>query len=463
MKKSYKKIFGFWIVIGIILISAPLYADSFLPKYVQYTLPNGMEVYLVEDHCLPMIHARLIFKNGASSDSSSLAGLSYITMELLTKGTKKYPAEILNSMIDSTGGNIYSLVSYDVCGIYGDFLARDLDFSMEVISEMVISPKFTETTLDNLRRRVLSNIIREQGLTLKFMSLLLIGEIYGEEGYGLPIEGTFESISDIEIDQLEMYYKQNICPNNAVLILSGDFKNDTASKLIKDKFSKWSKSEKIIAPKPKGITPDQTRIIIIDEPNAEISEFVIGRDVENLKSESGVALQILNYLLGGSGSISILSQRLLTEYILVTDIKSEIIWKKESGTFKLSGSANHINLAEAVEKSLAEMEFLTELKLPLNEISDAKNYHKNIYASVFEGSESTANQFVEFIRMGLNPDFYYKYLERIDKITPNDLRECARKYFKRENMVIVVSGPASIIKPGLSNLGSVELIKMSRN
>jgi len=463
MNRKHRNIYRLLLIIGVILVSVPTQADNFLPKYTHYTLSNGLEVYLVENHSLPMIHTRMIFKSGSTSDPQDLSGLAFMTTQLLTTATEKYPSESLTVIIDSTGGMIGPMVGYDMCGLRGSFLTRDLGFALSIMSEMVKSPEFSEATLDNLRRRSISNSIREQRVVSRILNFVFKSQIYGNQGYGLPIDGTFESLEQIEVEHLKMFHRDNICAGNSILILTGDFNKNIAQKIIKDEFSDWSKCGQMKSPDIINPDHEDIKILIIDNPDAESSEYLIGREVDVLNSESGAAFRMLNYMLGGSGSISILAQRLMTKYFLVTDISSTVDWNKESATFKLMGSSSNNNLSEAIEKSLAEMEYLTEVKLPLSDIEDARNYHRNIFASVFENSFSTANQFAEFVRIGNTPEYYHEFLKGVETITPDDLRNCARKYFNRKGMIIVISGPALQIKSSLSKIGPIKLIKMSRN
>ena len=193
MSKLYVIIITLILITGLTVVSS-VWADDILPEYSSYTLSNGMKVVFIPDNRQPMINLRILVKTGSSSDSTYLSGLAAITGELLPSGTANFPGEKLMSMIDSTGGSILPLIRRDVTYLFGNFLARDLEFGLTVYADAVIRPEFEEDDLERQKRRYLSNLKREEAIVDAQLNKTMYNVAYGNDGFGLPIAGNVKSI-----------------------------------------------------------------------------------------------------------------------------------------------------------------------------------------------------------------------------------------------------------------------------
>jgi zinc protease len=428
------------------------------PKYSEFTLSNGLQVVLVEDNRQPLVDFRMSFGTGSSTDLARLSGRAAIACDMFKEGTKNYTSDTLLSAIDATGGVIHQGVRRDNIFIQGNFLSRDLDFSMNILAEMVIRSQLPEEGLERLKKRLLSRTVRGQSIAIDRLINTLYNSVYGDEGYGLPVMGTQVGLRKICIDDIRKFFSQNIRPNNTLLVVAGNFKINDTRKLIKKLFSNWEKGNEFSKPIVNKSIPDSLRIILYDNREACGTDFMLGRSAASRKSEHTPSLLLLNYILGQGGEVSRLSKRLIHEQKLVTDIRSKVDWSREEGMFFISGATTNEMAVEAIRQTLEVMNDLRNIRISAAELEEAKNFFRGIISGYFENAYGTVNRISYILNWELTLDHYDNILKEFDSITPNHLRKTAQMFLDENHMTVVISGPGDILKRGLSDIAPIEVI-----
>ncbi|MEW5924455.1 MAG: pitrilysin family protein [Candidatus Zixiibacteriota bacterium] len=460
MMSSNKKIFTAIVgLLAMIAAGAPISESGIVPDYQRFNLPNGMEVYLVEDHRLPMIDFFMLFGTGTAPDSSRTSGLCSISLSMLQDGTENFPDTLLTSAIDSTGGSVRFIANRDGSFIEGTFLSRDLQFSLEVLADMVQRPKLTETNLDRKKRRFISISMQRRSVATDRLANVLYNRLYGEEGYGLSPNGTRAGIDNIELEDIKAFLDANMRPNNATLFLGGDISASEARKLINRLFSDWQPGKESYKPIVNPSLPDSLKIIILDYPDAPSTDFLLGRSAVPAGSENTPALILFDYILGGGGEISRLWQKVVSEQSLATSVGSSVDWSRQNGAWMISGNASNDMAAGAILKIIGVIDELREIRVPFKELDEAKNFFYGYSLGYYESTYSSLAMMATLKRIGVDQDFYEKLTERFKVCDPNRLRGIAEKLLDKKNMIIVVSGPADILRPGLSQLGKIEVME----
>ncbi|UCD94008.1 MAG: insulinase family protein [Candidatus Zixiibacteriota bacterium] len=439
------------------------FGGGILPEHSSFTLANGLQVILVEDHRWPILEYSMLFKTGSAVDSARICGLAGVTMEMLKEGAEKFPGGALIEAIDSVGGLITFDTRQYALFIKGSFLARDEELALQLVAQMVTAPKFDEEGLDRLKKRYDSVIMQVNSVARYRLIHKLYGSIYGDDGYGLPSSGTRAGIRRIELDDVRSFYERNVRPNNAALVIAGDFKAGDVKKLIKKLFSKWEKGTDFSRPIANQSIPDSLRIIILDNPEAASSEFMIGRPAVPSLSEAVPAFILLDYLLGGAGEISRLSRCLIRQHALATTISSSIDWSTGDGMLSIYGGATNEMTAEAIRQVLATLQDLRNIRVPAGELGDAKSHFRGEMAGYFQNPSRTVNMLSRIISLNLKLNFHDQLLKQFDSVDPGVIRKTAQKFLDENHLTVVVMGPEDILRRGLSELGQVEVISTGRN
>lgn len=460
MKMFSNKKSAFTIVVILLVAAGASTAEAgIVPAYQRFSLANGMEVYLIEDHRQPMINFFLLFGTGTATDSSRTSGLCSISMSMLQDGTENFPDTVLTSAIDSTGGSVRFIAHRDGSIIEGTFLSRDLQFSLEVMADMVQRPKLTGANLDIKKRRFISTSMQRQSVATQRLANVLYNRLYGDDGYGLPANGTRQGIGNIGLADVKAFLDNNVRPNNAALFLGGDFAAGEAKKIIGKLFSNWRPGMGFYQPIVNPSLPDSLEIIILDYPDAPSTDYLIGRSAVPAGSENMPALILFDYILGGGGEISRLWQKVVTEHNLATSVGSTVDWSKHDGVWMISGNSSNDMAAGAILKIMSVIDELREIRVPFKELDEAKNFFYGSSLSYYESTYSSLAMMATLKRLGVEQDFYDKLNERFKVCDPNRLRSIAENLLDQKNMIIVISGPADILRPGLSQLGNIEVIE----
>jgi predicted Zn-dependent peptidase len=449
-------------VLLVILTGVLSTAAGEMPESDRKTLPNGLAVILVEDHRQPVISVQLLFKTGAATDVPEKSGLCNIATEVLPKGSKNFGGDRLRTVLDSVGGNLNTVITRDASGYSGFFRARDLSLVLRVLSDMVINPEIEADDVENIIRRFTSIIIRNRSVADYRLDDLFYERQFSSEGFGLPEYGTVEGLEAITVDDVKNYYDRNIRPNNAVLVVAGDFDRKSTHKLMRDYFSDWPTGQGFPAPILGPSQYDSLKIIIVDNIEASTSGFLIGGRTVPIGHEVGPTLFLLDYMLGYGGSTSRLGKRLAGDKGPATTARSEIEWWRETGCWFIRGTANSEMVVEAIREALAVIDDLRQIKVAVRELEDAKAFYRGIYPRLFETPASTARTLARYESNNLPVDHYDRLLKEINQVTPHDVREAAREFLNPDNMIILIDGPAGLIKRNLSDLAEIEVISLGR-
>jgi zinc protease len=448
------------LIISILLICGTFAVarGGILPKYNEFSLSNGMKVVLVEDHRQPLIDFRLTFDVGSASDSSRYSGLAAVSSYMFKEATENFTVDELLSAINETGGNLEVSYLRDVIFIQGNFLARDFDFAMKMLAEIIRRSRLTDDGFERRRRRLLSYTLRDRSIIRRHLINNLYNAVYGDEGYGLPITGTQSGLRKIKLDDVRRFFAQNIHPNNSRLVIAGDFDASTAKKVIKKLFSDWESGSAPSMPIVNEFMPDSLRIILLDNPDAAGSDYIIGRPAVPRNSESTASLLLLNYILGRGGEVSRLYKRLVSEQKLVTNIWSEIDWSRRDGMILIGGTTSNEMAAEAVRQTLAVMNELKSMRVSAAELEEAKNFYRGNVANYFENGIGTVNHISYILSWGETLDHYDRILKAFDSITPSSLKKTADRFLNENRLTVIVSGRGETLKRQLSDIAPVEVI-----
>ena len=451
---------GAYLSIVLTILVSGAFGANLLPRFEQFSLPNGLKIVAWEDHEQPMVYFSLMVKCGPASDSANLSGLAALTSFMLKEGSKKYPGAELAEVIDSVGGMLRSYQDEkDALLFEGNFMSRDLAFGMDILGDMLAHPTFPEDALDRLKRRLIAAILQYRSIPGIFLKDALYHAFYDNQGYGLPNRGRVATINRITIKEVTQFYRDNIRPGNSVLIIAGDFSLMNLRKIVNSSFSGWQNGGKCWNIGGSVTIPDSSKIILIDNPTAPGVDFALGRAIVPASSPDFPSLALLNYILGGGGRISRLFQNLVGNNALATYVSSSLDLSKGNGLIYISGATTRDAIGDAMIQIKATFDDLRNIRIPVRELEGAKYFYRGYFASLYETPQSSVDILSRLLSHGVSLDFHDKLLAEFDRIDVNRLRNIAERYLNYNNYVIVVSGSEAALKNSLLPLGAVEVVK----
>jgi zinc protease len=440
----------------------PLLApDVEFPDYELRRLDNGLQVVYVGAHEQPAVNLRMLVRAGASSDPVARPGLAAMAAQLLDQGTLSRSAQEVAAAIDNIGGSLLVGAGVDLSFVNILVMKDSFEFALEMLSDIVRDPAYADAEIDRQRQQLLSGMqvsYEDPG----YVSDLVFGRlVYGFHPYGMPHNGTPASVPQITRNDLVDFHRAHYLPNNAILAVVGDLTADEAFNGVTHVLGDW----------PRGTPPSMSvddppppanRLIVVDKPGAVQTAVRVGHLALPRAHPDYLALDVAIKILGGEGG-NRLGGVLRTARSLTYSASAEIVGRQVSGDFLAKTDTRSAATAEVLRLTVDEISRLRRERVGNRELSSAKDYLAGNFPLTIETPNAIAAQVLEAILYGLALDDLETYPQRINAVTPNDIRRVAREYLKPEKLSIVLVGDASTFSDDLAGVGfdSYEVIPLS--
>ena len=402
---------------------------------IEFELKNGLKVLMVENHKLPRVSANLLIDNPPIPGSSK-NGIYSMTSSMLGKGTKSIPKDTFIEEVDFLGASI----NINAGGAYASSLSRFFPKILEMMADGALNPIFSVEEFEKERTKTLESIkasSKDVGqIARRVENVLAYGKNHPNSKYINE-----ESINNISIDDVKLFYKENYIPNNAYLIIIGDFNPEIIKKKVKKLFSNWNKGKLKLSNWKSPEKVNQLNLNFVDVPNAIQSEVVFQNIVDlSIINPDYFPVLVANKILGG-GPENRLEQQIREvkgyTYVSRSSIGSS---KYTKSRFRAYASTRFQVTDSAVVELLNEINKIRNFNVSDKELSDVKAKYVGNFVLASESPSTIASYALNIKTQGLNKDFYKTYLENIDKVTKEDVIRVAKKYFQIESGQIVITG-----------------------
>jgi zinc protease len=219
----------------------PVAARETSPEHAvqKFELANGLRLLVKEDHRLPFVEFRTVFKGGVLAESLDKNGLTQLTGKLLLKGTARRSAEDIAREIESVGGSLDSYGGNNSFGVNAEVLSDDFQTGLDLLADVILNPAFPAPALEREREVQLAAIRDQKDHLLQSASLAMRRALFGSTGYGLDALGTEASVQSIQVPDLQAFHTQLARPNNCVLAIYGDIQPDRVKAAVEEAFATW--------------------------------------------------------------------------------------------------------------------------------------------------------------------------------------------------------------------------------
>lgn len=440
---------------------APLPEPSFSPPEIQSaTLSNGLELFLVEDHKLPLLQVNLVLKSGWASDPSDRPGAAALTADLMDEGTQSRSALQISDEVKALGAFLSSGSSFDSSGVNLNVLKSKLDKGLELMTDIVLNPTFPEEELQRKKKIYLGQIQQESRQPFPSAIKLFLTTLFGEgHPYAQPYtgSGTAESINAIARKDLVNFYRANFAPNNAAVVIAGDITLSDAKSKIQKAFGSWKKKnvKKISLAEPKAL--QSTKIYILDKPGAAQSVLVLGNLGLKRNNPDFTAAQVVNNALGGMFT-SRINSNLREEKAYTYGAGSLFMGTRGTGPFLSYTQVQTKFTKESIFEIVKELRDITG-KRPLvgEELKASKNNLTKSFPQGFQTYGGIAGGIGSMVTYGLPLDQWKKYTAQVNAVDSNKSVQIAKKYIHPDALLIVVVGDRKVIEPRIRELGLGEI------
>ena len=423
-----------------------------LGEYESFELPNGLKVFVVENHKLPRVAFNLILDIDPILEGNN-AGYISATGDLLRTGTKTRTKDQIDNEVDFIGATLNTSST----GVYAESLKKQVEKLLELMSDVVLNSEFKQEELDKIKTQMLSGLAAQKKDPDAISKVVGDAIMYGKKHpYGeVMTKATVESVTK---DMCENYYKTYFRPNAAYLAVVGDITKDEAKNLITKYFGNWEKQD---VPKHNYKTPTQPRVdnvAIVDRPSSVQSVVSVEYPVDLKKGSPDVMpSSVMNTILGGS-FLSRLNHNIREDKGWTYGAGSALRSDEVIGYFKAGTTVRNSVTDSTVTEILYEMNKLRNEKVPDEELQSTKNYITGSFARALENPQTIANFALNIARYDLPKNYYTNYLKNLNAVTADDIQRVAKEYLKTQNAYIVIVGNAGEVADKLAKFNPGGLV-----
>jgi predicted Zn-dependent peptidase len=423
-----------------------------MPAYEKIKLKNGLTVYMMEHHEVPLIYLTAVFPAGAAKDSEK-SGLAYLTSEALFSGTKNYSKKQLEEDLDFLGADYSAYSDIEMAGISISFVNTDLDKIFPILKEVIQDAAFDSAEFEKRKNRLLLELVQEKEQPSLVIEAYFNKFIFGKNGYGNPVYGTRESVKKIRSTDAMAFYNAHYRPEESALVIVGDFQTSQMKEKVQESFEAWRSKERSLTTKQKPLPAfEKSRILLVNKSDATETQFAFGALGIPRNHPDYVAVQVVNTILGGRFT-SWLNDALRINAGLTYGAGSSFNTYKDSGTFAISSFTRTENTVKAVDLALDVLNRLHREGVDREELASAGNYLVSQFPFLYETPGSLASLLAAMFFYGFDESFVNDYRKNVESVTANKAGELIAKHFPQDNLQFVLIGKASEIRDKVRKYG----------
>lgn len=404
----------------------------------KFDLPNGLRLLVKEDHRLPFVEFRAVFRGGVLAETPETNGLTQLTGKLLLKGTARRSAEDIAREIESVGGSLNSYGGNNSFGVNAEVLNSDFPAGLDLLVDVLLNPTFPAPALEREREVQLAAVRDRKDHLLQSAMLAMRRALFGETGYGLDALGAERSLRCLQVADLRAFHERFARPNNCVLAIYGDVQTAPVRAAVERAFAAWKAAPlPALNSGPRALDALQRVTETRDKKQAVL---VIGYRGVTLQDADRYPLDLLHEACSDLGSrlfLRIREQLGLAYYVGALNVVG-----LAPGYFAFYAGTAPDQAARVEAELLKEAELLRAEGLTAEELrrAKAKIIGQRKIARQDLGDFATATALDELYGLG------HAYTEtedaRYEAVTLEQLQAVAGKYLRPEALVISLVQPA---------------------
>ncbi|MCI0487644.1 MAG: insulinase family protein [Blastocatellia bacterium] len=422
-------------------------AGTVLPIVKRDSLLNGLRLIVIEQKGTGSVSAGLRINSGALFDLAGKGGLADITAGMLLRGGGGLDAESLRNTVEDAGLTVNITVGWDSTDIVLSGPSSALDTIFDLLSRLLINPKFDSKELEALKAARIAALKEEEKGDAEIARRKALEAVFGTHPFGRPARGTAETISRIKREDLTYYHGRFYLANNAELVITGDVTADQITRLGRTLLGAWKKGETVPATFRPPAPLMAGRSIILDRPDAMRARAAIAQIGISRRADDYFATAVMGELLAGVNS-----------QIASATIKTGMDPRILPGSLLIEIESSPDDLAGAIEAVIAAMSELQTRSPALDRVEAAKSKIISGFQERLRTNEGAADAILDVELYGLGRDYMLNFVDRVNAVTPSDVQQAAKDHLKPQALAVVVAGPSSKLESALKKNGPVTVM-----
>ncbi len=418
----------------------------------RHTLKNGVPVYVAEDHALPLVNVAITLRGGDFLDPADKVGLATLTASMVRRGsTAGLSAEEFDEKVEFLAATMSAFARPTEIGARFNSITPVLDEAIGLFFEMLRTPGFHEERLavekDNSLERMKQRNDDARSIQRREWRWLT----YGEDFY-TGREMTQAHLEAITRQDLVDFHARYFRPENMVIAVSGDVRTDEILARLEAELGKWEgEGEEVPWPPPLSTHKPQPGLYHVEKDIPQ-GKVLIGHQTrvwDDWDDPERPAVEVMNFILGGSGFTSRIMQRVRSDEGLAYGAGSSFqLSNFYPGLFSMGFASKNPTVALAAKICLEEMKRIQKEPVTAEELELAKTSLVDTFPRRFESPAQIARTYASDAYLGRSHEYWQKWRDRIRAVTVEDVQKMAKKHLQGDQLVFFVVGKWDEIAPG---------------
>jgi len=432
-----------------------------IPEYSTFRLDNGLQVYLMEDHELPLVSGTALIHTGDRYEPADKVGLANIVGSVMRSGgSATYPADDLNQFLEQRAASIETGIGTDSGSATFDALSEDLPEVFLRFADVLRRPAFPQEKIDFTVNQFEGDIARRNDDPENILSREFGKLIYGSDSpYARTVE--YSTLDNIERGDIVEFYDRYVNPSNMLLGIVGDFDPVAMRLLVEATFSDWpSEVAETIPPKPDAVQANTSGVFVVDRPQLTQSYIQLGHLGGTRRGPDYAEMSVVNEVLNGLGGRLVNEVRSRQGLAYVT----YAVWSARydyPGVFVAGGQTRSDATVPFIQLTLEEIERIRQNPISQEELAQAKDSVLNSFVFNFQTPGQTLSRVMRYAYYDYPSDFIFQYRRELQAVTPDSVQQAANRHLKPDQIITVVVGNEAEIDPPLQALGQGEVTSVT--
>lgn len=425
-------------------VKSPELKELHAPVAERFELPNGMILFLVEDHELPLIDLSMTLRVRDVYEPAEQIGLAEATASVMRSGgSAKYPGDKLDEILENMAAYMGVSIGTDSGSASLSTMKADFDKGLQIFVDVLRHPEFPDDKVDLYLTQARTSISKRndnpQGIMMREFRKALYGPTH-------PLARTSEyaTLSKIDRAALKAFHDTYFHPNAFIAGIVGDFKKDEMLAKIKAAFADWPASKEKLPDPPKISTDRKRRTFYIDRPQIAQTTFAMGQMIDMRRDNKDyAAIQMFNEVLSGGMAARLFTEVRTKKGLAYSVWGSANVPYDRPGSFSCSALTRNEQCLDSVEAVREEVVRIIDKGITEGELKEARESIINSFVFNFDTPAKIINRQMTYELFGYPTDFAERTLELIKKVTVEDVNRAAKKYIDPDKFVLLGVGNAT--------------------
>lgn len=400
----------------------------------EYKLANGLKIILKQDLTAPLISFQVWYRVGSRDEIGNETGMAHYLEHMMFKGTKQFKKGEIAQAIQLKGGVFNAFTSYDYTGYYENFSPENLELAIKIESDRMRNSRLEQAEIDLERSVIVSELEGGENYPSTLLGKQLRATAFQKHPYHNPIIGWRSDLENIKEPNMRAFYDKFYAPNNAFIMLAGNFDKDLALDLIDKYFSAYKRAENIVHEVPSEPVQKELRKSYMYH-DGQLNLLGMAFHIPEFVHPDLPALNIIDEILF-NGTSSRLTKKLVDTGLAI-DVNGYAESNKDPALYKIvvnmSPEADVAKIEAIVDAELEDIKHnITKEEMDL---AKARVESSAIYQR--DGVYDEALQIAYFEAIAGDWENYFHWYESLKKVSMTDLKKVAQKYFVPRNKTVV--------------------------